>query len=341
MHRSRNSFLEWLVYSLIFFFLYDIIWILVDLPDFLQSVSGLYPELLVDFALCGLFSLSSLYLNRWLFRQRRFWREGQAHRVFVQNGLVVLGFNLLIAGGCELLLSLVAPKLMMQDIWGTSFLFGLIASLVALIHLSMHFSDMIVLKGKENLALQKRYLMLQLDPHFVFNSFSSLAGMIGENPKMAEDYVVKLSHIYRYILQHIDKEYITLADGTDFIKSYIGLLNMRYDNAIVLHADDLHGDRNEYILSLSLQLIIENAVKHNCPQSGTELHVSLGRQGDMLVIKNNRIYTNLTNDQSIESYGIGISNLKQRYRLEGEAEPEFIAHKDSFEVRLPIIKRKQ
>ena len=93
MHRSKNSFLEWLVYSLIFFFLYDIIWILVDLPDFLQSVSGLYPELLVDFALCGLFSLSSLYLNRWLFRQRRFWREGQGHRVFVQNGLVVLGFN--------------------------------------------------------------------------------------------------------------------------------------------------------------------------------------------------------------------------------------------------------
>ena len=71
MHRSKNSFLEWLVYSLIFV-LYEIIWILVDLPDFLQSVSGLYPELLVDFALCGLFSLSSLYLNRWLFRQRCF-----------------------------------------------------------------------------------------------------------------------------------------------------------------------------------------------------------------------------------------------------------------------------
>ena len=71
MHKSKNSFLEWLVYSLIIV-LYEIIWILVDLPDFLQSVSGLYPELLVDFALCGLFSLSSLYLNRWLFRQRCF-----------------------------------------------------------------------------------------------------------------------------------------------------------------------------------------------------------------------------------------------------------------------------
>ena len=92
---------------------------------------------------------------------------------------------------------------------------------------------------------------------------------------------------------------------------------------------------------MSLQTLVENAVKHNCPQSGTELHVSLGRQGDMLVIKNNRIYTNQTNDQCIESYGIGISNLKQRYRLEGEAEPEFVASQDAFEVRLPIIKRKQ
>ena len=103
----------------------------------------------------------------------------------------------------------------------------------------------------------------------------------------------------------------------------------------------LHGDRDECILSLSLQLIIENAVKHNCPQNSIELHVSLSRQGNMLVIKNNRIYANHNNDQSVESYGIGISNLKQRYRLEGEAEPEFVASQDAFEVRLPIIKRKQ
>ena len=60
MHRSKKSFLEWLVCSIIFFFLYDIIWILVDLPDFLQSISGLYPELLVDFALCGLFLICHL-----------------------------------------------------------------------------------------------------------------------------------------------------------------------------------------------------------------------------------------------------------------------------------------
>lgn len=341
MNKLNNAFLEWLIYSLISFFLYDIIWILVDLPDFKQSINDQYTELLVDFVLCGIFSLTSGYLNRWLFRQRLFKREWQGHNVFVLNGLVVLGFNLLIAGGCELLLSLVTPTFIMEDIWGTSFLFGLIASLVALIHLSMHFSDMIIRKGKENLALQKRYLMLQLNPHFVFNSLSSLAGMIEEDPKMAEDYVVKLSHIYRYILQHIDKDYITISDGTDFIKSYISLLNMRYDNGIILRTDDLHGNRNECVLSLSLQLIIENAVKHNSPHNDDMLQIDVSRHGNMLIIKNNRIYTHSNNDQSVESYGIGISNLKQRYRLEGEEEPEFIASRDFFEVRLPIIKRKQ
>lgn len=341
MNKSKNYFLEWLIYSLISFFLYDIIWILVDLPDFKQSISDQYTELLVDFVLCGIFSLTSGYLNRWLFRQRLFKREWQGHKVFVLNGLVVLGFNLLIAEGCELLLSLVTPTFIMDDIWETSFLFGLIASLVALIHLSMHFSDMIIRKGKENLALQKRYLMLQLNPHFVFNSLSSLAGMIEEDPKMAEDYVVKLSHIYRYILQHIDKDYITISDGTDFMKSYISLLNMRYDNGIILRTDGLHGNRDECVLSLSLQLIIENAIKHNCPHNDDMLQIDISRHENMLIIKNNRIYTHSNNDQSVESYGIGISNLKQRYRLEGEEEPKFIASRDFFEVQLPIIKREQ
>lgn len=339
IRRCGQPIMEWLAYSLLFFFLYGIIWILADLPDFKLSISEQYRELLADFVLCGIFSLASGYMNRWLFRQQRFKRESQGHHAFVINGLIVLGFNLLIAGGCELVLFFVLPSFPMEGIWGTSFLFGLIASMVALIHLSIHFSDQILRKGKENLALQRRYLMLQLDPHFVFNSLSSLAGMIEESPKMAEEYVVKLSHIYRYILQHIDKDYMTIGEGIDFIQSYVSLLNMRYDNGIVLKSDHLCGASDECILSLSLQLIIENAVKHNSPQGGKTLLIEVSRLGNMLVIKNNRLYTGSHNDQTIESYGIGISNLKQRYRLEGQEDPTFIATEDTFEVRLPIIKK--
>ena len=85
-----------------------------------------------------------------------------------------------------------------------------------------------------NLTLQKKYLKLQLDPHFVFNSLSSLTGMIEETPKQAEDYVVKLSHTYRYILRHIDCDYTSLSEAADFIKTYVSMLNMRYDGNIEL-----------------------------------------------------------------------------------------------------------
>lgn len=340
MVKYKKAFIEWLVYTMIFFFLYDVIWIFADISDFRESLNEDYLELFVDFVLCGIFSLTSECINRWLFMQNKFRKESRGHRFFLLNGMVVLLFNLIVAGGCELFLSFVLPTSQVEDIWGTSFLFGLIASLVALIHLSMHFSDMVVQKGKENIALQKKYLKLQLDPHFVFNSLSSLAGMIEESPQMAEEYVVKLSHIYRHILHHIDKNYITISEGADFIKNYITLLNMRYNNNIVLKIDDMNGHKDEFILSLSLQLLIENAVKHNCPQEDEQLQIELFRQDGMLVVKNNRIYKNKKNNQSVESYGLGIGNLKQRYNLECGNEPKFIISRDYFEVKLPILSKK-
>ena len=158
--------------------------------------------------------------------------------------------------------------------------------------------------------------------------------MIGEDPKMAEDYVVKLSHIYRYILQHIDKKYITLADGTDFIKSYIGLFNMRYDNAIVLHADDLHGDRNECILSLSLQLIIENAVKHNSITGGNPLHIRIRTEGESFLIENN--YTPRS-DGDKESLGMGLERIRSVYRFYTEENISISVGDGTFRCRLPLL----
>lgn len=339
--RKPNAFLEWLMIAVILFFLYDIIWILADWDDFKQTISenGM-KEISIDFMLCGIFSLASWTVNKWLFVHRFLGGERQGHTWLVLNGVLVMAFNMAVAVGCELLLNVLLPTFQAEDIWGNSFLFGIIASMVALIQLSMHFSDIIILKGKENLALQKKYLKLQMDPHFVFNSLSSLAGMIEENPAMAEDYVVKLSHIYRYILRNIDKDYIAVGDGADFVKAYVDFLNIRYDGNIVFTADGLYWGRGECILSLSLQLLVENAVKHNSPQSGDTLRIELTRQGDMLVVRNNRIYTNDRNGQNIESYGIGISNLTQRYGLECREKPEFVGTHDAFEVKLPIIKRK-
>lgn len=337
--KCLRGFAEWGCFTLVFFFLYDVIWILADFRDFQNSLEGRYWWLLLDLAYCGTFSLTSIFLNRRFFTLRWFKQQKEGYHFVIRNGLAILVVNMLVAGGCELLLNILFPIFQDEDIWGTSFLFGLVASLVALIHLSMHYAELTVRKGQENLALQKKYLKLQLDPHFLFNSLSSLAGMIEEAPQMAEEYTVRLSHIYRHILRHIDKNHISIHESIQFVKAYVELLNMRYDNGITLSTEGLWGDGDEYILSLSLQLLIENAVKHNRPQKSEKLKIKIGRQGNMLTIRNNRIYTHGRNDQSTESYGIGISNLQQRYRLECAVPPLLRVTSEHFEVRLPIIRK--
>lgn len=327
--------MEWLSLTLIFFFLYDIIWILADWKNFKQSVSEQY-DTYVDFVLCGVFAMTSRFITNMM--ADVFLKERKTHKTLVAICVGVFILNMLIASGCEQILSIILPIFQTEDIWGTSYLLGLITSLVSLIHLSIHFSDRVVLQSKENIELQKKYLKMQMNPHFVFNSLSALAGMIELNPRMAEDYVVKLSHIYRYILQHIDKNYIPIRKGEEFVEAYVSLLNLRYDGKIVLNSEGLQGENDEYILSLSLQLLIENAVKHNTPYEGNVLRIDISRQDNMFVIKNNLIQQ--TNKEHIvASTGMGISNLKRRYKLECGEEPQFIMNDDSFEVRLPIIKK--
>ena len=334
--KKSPTFVEWLTFTLIFYFLYDIIWILADWNDFRHSISEHCIELFADFVLCGIFSLSGGFLTSRM--ANLFFRKRQSHKTLIAVGASALILNMLIASGCELSLNIILPTLQAEDIWGTSYLFGLITSLVSLIYLSIHFSDEVIMKNKENIELQKKYLKLQMDPHFVFNSLSALAGMIEENPRMAEDYVVKLSHIYRYILQHIDNDYMSISKGKEFIKAYVDLLNTRYNDNIVLNDEGLRGESDECIFSLSLQLLIENAVKHNSPYKGNILWIDISRQDDMFVIKNN-IICPLDKKQVIASTGLGINNLKRRYRLECGKEPQFIVNEGSFEVKLPIIKK--
>ena len=192
--------------------------------------------------------------------------------------------------------------------------------------------------NKENICLQKKYLKLQLDPHFVFNSLSSLAGMIEYEPQRAEEYVIKLSRVYRYTLRNIEQDYITINEAVDFAKTYVSLLNLRYNDNVIFETDDFKANGNDKILAQSLQLLLENAVKHNAPQGDKKLCIQINVRDNMLVVKNNRIYTRGHNDQVVESYGIGLNNLKRRYELECGKRIICNVTQDFFEIRLPIIK---
>ena len=341
LKKYKEELKEWMFFTLIFFFLYDIIWAVADFEDFKQNFEGYYLCLFMDFVYCGIFSLASLLVNQLLLRQR-FFKQAEADRQrFLCSVAVIVAVNILVASVCDILLSIIDPDFMEEDVWGTFFLFGIIASLLTFIHLLLHYSDVIIRKNKENMCLQKKYLKLQLDPHFVFNSLSSLAGMIEEEPERAEEYVVRLSQVYRYTLRNIEQDYITVYEAMDFAETYVSLLNLRYNDNIILKLDEEKVNGEDWILALSLQLLIENAVKHNLPQENLPLHIQISVRDNMLVIKNNRIYTDGRNDQIVESYGLGLKNLKQRYELECGRNIGCNVTDSSFEIGLPIIKQQQ
>ncbi len=334
----KEKLIEWIVFTLTFFFLYDVIWAIADYEDFKHRFEGYYLCLFMDLVYCGIFSLVSLSVNQILLKHRFFKLAETNRKRFLCSIGVIVAVNIIIAGACDFLLNVIDSDFMEEDVWGTFFLFGIIASLLTLIHLLLYYSEIMIQRNKENMRLQKKYLKFQLDPHFVFNSLSSLAGMIEDEPKKAEDYVVRLAQVYRYMLRNIEQDYITIHETIDFAETYVGLLNLRYNDRIILEMDGAERNGNDKILALSLQLLIENAVKHNSPQENEPLHIRISVQDDMLVIRNNRIYAHGHNDQMIESYGIGLKNLKQRYELECGKNIGYNVTDDSFEIRLPIIK---
>lgn len=338
--RLKKFLQEWSVFTVVFFFLYDIIWAVIDIDTFKRYLIEVYVVgALLDLLYCGIFSFVSLLITKKLLETQMFRKAENDRKKFLVSGGVILAANTLLAGVCEVIINKAFPRYAIEDFWGSFYIFAIIGSLLTLIHLLQHYSDVVINKTRENFALQKKYLKLQLNPHFVFNSLSSLTGMIETDQEMAEQYVVKLSHIYRHILSYIENDYITIDEGLHFSKEYVDMLNMRYQNKIELQIVDCQSIRNEYLLSQSLQLLIENAVKHNSPTGDEKLIIKISRLDDMLVVRNNRLYTYGRNDQRIESYGIGLNNLERRYEMECDRKPIITGDEDFFEVKLPILRK--
>ncbi|MCF6297454.1 MAG: histidine kinase, partial [Flavobacteriaceae bacterium] len=115
----------------------------------------------------------------------------------------------------------------------------------------------------------------QLDPHFLFNSLNVLTSLISENPKQAEKFTTKLSKVYRYVLEQKDKDLIFLEEELKFAKSYMELLKMRFEDGINFSIPEAVSNSELKIMPLSLQLLLENAVKHNVITSDNPLNINI------------------------------------------------------------------
>lgn len=176
----------------------------------------------------------------------------------------------------------------------------------------------------------------QLDPHFLFNSLNVLTSLIGENPNQAEKFTTKLSKVYRYVLEQKDKDLIPLEEELKFAKSYMQLLKMRFEDGINFSIPDTVSNPELKIVPLSLQLLLENSVKHNVITSNNPLEIKIYEQHGFLVVENN-----INLKTSIEKgTKVGLKNIHQRYSLISKEKVEITNKNKIFKVKLPLLTQK-
>lgn len=187
----------------------------------------------------------------------------------------------------------------------------------------------------ENILRQYESLKSQLNPHMLFNSLNTLRSLIRDEPKKAQDYTQELSNVLRYMLQDKSSQHTTLVEEIEFVKGYTFLLEMRYEDNLIFDFD-IYKEYNKYLLPpMSLQVLVENAVKHNEISNRHPLKVIIKTTSESQLQVYNQINPKLTHTSGT---GIGLDNLVKRYRLLFNKDISIESKESSFCVTIPLIK---
>jgi hypothetical protein len=176
----------------------------------------------------------------------------------------------------------------------------------------------------------------QLDPHFLFNSLNVLTSLIEENPVNAQKFTTSLSKVYRYVLEQKNKELVTVDEELQFAKTYMSLLKMRFEDSIIFTMPEKASNPESKVVPLSLQLLLENAVKHNMVTSSKPLKINIYEDQGNLVVENN-----LQPKQIVKkSSGVGLGNITQRYDLLTNKKVNITKEANRFAVAIPMLTKK-
>ncbi len=185
---------------------------------------------------------------------------------------------------------------------------------------------------EENLIFQNETLKNQVNPHFLFNSLNTLSSLISNQPEAADRFVSRLASIYRYILENSQKDKISLESELEYIRDYSDLHKIRDEEKIVLTINAPDAGKYE-IIPVSLQILIENAVKHNKATRDNQLMIDVFIEEQYIVVRNNLQRMAMR----LESTGLGLKNLAERVRLI-TGRPLIIEEtNDYFIVKVPLL----
>lgn len=210
----------------------------------------------------------------------------------------------------------------------------LVTTIIYLYHFFISWRESVIQKEKykrDALSMQYETLKSYVNPHFLFNSLSVLSSLVEKDTQKSQLFIKQLSDIYRYVLEQKDKELVPLKVEYDFVKSFIDLNRIR-------HGENLKVDINiekfdGYIIPLSLQMLVENALKHNVVSEEEPLNISILRENDYVVVQNNLQIRKTISDTG----GIGLDTIQKRYEMLS-SHPLIVDNNNGFfTVKVPII----
>jgi hypothetical protein len=185
---------------------------------------------------------------------------------------------------------------------------------------------------KESVRAQYESLKNQVNPHFLFNSLNALTNLVYEDQDKAAKFIKQLSDVYRYVLDSRDKEVVPLAEELKFLDSYLFLQQIRFGDKLKVSID-LNGAVSS-VAPLAMQMLIENAIKHNEISEAYPLTVRVYRDKNFIVVENNLRKKSVLEDKSP---GLGLENIKKRYDFLSKDKVAVSSEDSRFIVKLPLL----
>lgn len=353
MTKENKTIMNWqngILLSAVSWAIYIIFWLVLD-----DDTARLLPEMtvtdyLIDFLLCVLFTYISLGFCYIVFKTLPF--KASYIRVVMYASCFLI-INNLVAFGMTSLLNLLWDETeygLVEELINMkgAYTFAMVSTFISSIYANTFYLqsyiktrdekqalEMALMKEKE-IALQSQLnsLKLQINPHFMFNNFNNLLELIEEDSGLAGKLLSNLSKVYRYIITNLDRNLIPVADEIKFLDSYLYLMKVRHDEGVIAKISPGVRQCKGFLPPAVLQLLVENAIKHNSFSSEHPLVIDIKLSDDYITVSN--LKSPLMSP--IESTGLGLKNITERYALLCDKKVKIENAENFYSVSLPIIK---
>lgn len=304
-----------------------------------------YQHLLFAFLLSNLSGLGLFFLSRFLNRMTP-WHVATALRFLIELVVMATFTALLTLAALRLYLWLLdlSPAQFYQQYSDPLIKLMILGVVIILIYTILDFTlytynqyaalqiEQVKVTSTQ-LALQLEVLKSQLSPHYLFNSLNTISSLMYQDPDKAEQFIRKLAHTYQYILATQEQKLVPLSEEITFLQAYFFLLKARFEEAVHLSLELPRRALNSKIPPLTLQLLLENAVKHNAPTDEAPLHVRIYLSDKNHLAVSNNI---LAGGSRLASFRVGLENIRLRYQYYAQAAISVVKG-EHFVVELPLL----